>query len=98
FHLTSTIDNLIKISDRLALTLSLNVITGVNSRPFNPGSTETTSIINFNTKVLFYLGKKKEHADWILLDKPKETIINKTEVINNSPVYNITSGCDCSTY
>lgn len=95
FHLTGTIDNLVRITDKFVIKASLNVITGVNNRPFNNNSTETTSIINFGLGGVFYLGNKKKHADWYINKRERDTVIIKESIVN-APVYNMYSNCDCS--
>lgn len=88
FHLSGFIDNEVKLSNDIFLRAGINVVTGVNSRPFtNVVSTETTSIVNFNLGVSLVLGNKKEHADWYI-EKPKRdslflkpVIIDKTKTI-----------------
>lgn len=68
FHLAGYVDNEFRITDKFFLTAGLNVTTGVNSRPFlTPyNSTMSTSIVDFNVKAIFVLGKKKVHADFYL--------------------------------
>lgn len=75
FHLSAFVDNEFKLNNTIFLRLGLDVVTGVNSRPFIiTNSTETTTILNFNAGVTINLGKK-EHADWYL--KPDvEPIVN----------------------
>ena len=75
FHLAGFIDNEFRVTDKFFLTAGLNVITGVNlAAP--TGATDVnqaiingvakTSIIDFNIKAIFVLGKKKDHADFYL--------------------------------
>jgi len=75
FHLAGFIDNEFRVTDKFFLTAGLNVITGVNlAAP--TGTTDVnqaiingvakTSIIDFNIKAIFVLGKKKDHADFYL--------------------------------
>ncbi|BBE19563.1 outer membrane porin F precursor [Aquipluma nitroreducens] len=75
FHLAGFVDNEFRVTDKFFLTAGLNVITGVNlSAP--TGVTDInqatingvakTSIIDFNVKAIFVLGKKKDHADFYL--------------------------------
>ena len=91
FHLAGFVDNEFRITDRFFLTAGLNVVTGVNSRPIvTPyNRTMTTSLINFNMKAIFTLGKKKVHADFYL--EPEITpvcivYVDSTKNITN--VYN----------
>lgn len=94
FHLSGFINNEFKVSDNVFLHLGLNVITGVNSRPFSNISpdTRTTSIINFNAGIIVSLGKHKKHADWYLEKiKPiKDTIYMQPIVHDNSAIVNNT--------
>lgn len=93
FHLSGFVENEFKVSDNVFLHLGMDVITGVNSRPFSNISpdTRTTSIINFNAGIVIGLGKHKEHADWYLdVKKPikdtlylKPTVNNYTKTIEN---------------
>lgn len=72
FHLSSTISNEFKITKDLFLNANLDIIAGVNNRPFVP-STETTNIFNINVGVTFNIDQrnKKEHADWYI-EPPKQ--------------------------
>lgn len=77
FHLSSRVDILYKIFNSLAFMTSLHNTVGVNNRPFNPESSETTSIININAGFVLYPWKKKRvHADWHILDSKKESDYN----------------------
>lgn len=74
FHLAGFVENEFRITDDFFLSAGLNVVTGVNNRPFyHYPSTETTSIINFTVKAVIAIGNKKEHADWYL-EEPEENI------------------------
>lgn len=97
FHLAGFIDNEFKITDKFFLTAGLNVISGVNITPPPVGANvdqktingiATTSIIDFNIKAVFVLGKKKDHADFYLEPKvaPVNTIVyvDSTRKVTNN--------------
>jgi OOP family OmpA-OmpF porin len=87
FHLSASIDNEFKVSPRVFMTLGLDAITGVNSRPFTQtSSTETTTIINFNLGVTVALGNKQEHADWYIEEyiSKVDTLFLKPTIIDNT--------------
>lgn len=101
FHLAGFVDNEFRVTNKFFITAGLNVVTGVNSRsyigPYSYASdmnrTMTTSIVNFNVKAIFVLGKKKHHADFYLEDpilpKPQIFYVDSSthnRVIN---VYNV---------
>lgn len=95
FHLSAFVDNEFRLTNTIFLKLGLDVITGVNSRPFAvTTSTETTTILNFNGGITINLGNK-EHADWFLTKKRVDTIMLQPTIIDNSKiikeVYNITN-------
>ena len=97
FHLAGFIDNEFRVTDKFFLTAGLNVITGVNLTP-PAGVTNInqkiingvarTSIIDFNIKAIFVLGKKKDHADFYLEPElvPKNTIVyvDSTRKVTNN--------------
>ena len=97
FHLAGFIDNEFRVTDKFFLTAGLNVITGVNLPPAS-GVTDVnqsiingvakTSIIDFNIKAIFVLGKKKDHADFYLEPElvPKNTIVyvDSTRKVTNN--------------
>ena len=75
FHLAGFIDNEFRVTDKFFLTAGLNVITGVNltaptgvtnANQATINGVAKTSIIDFNIKAIFVLGKKKDHADFYL--------------------------------
>jgi OmpA-OmpF porin, OOP family len=77
FHLAWYIDNEFKLSKSIFFRAGLEVINGVNSRPFviESNNSQTTSIINFNAGFTLALGKKgKEHADWYIEPTKNDTI------------------------
>jgi outer membrane protein OmpA-like peptidoglycan-associated protein len=97
FHLAGFIDNEFRVTDKFFLTAGLNVITGVNlAAP--TGTTDInqaiingvakTSIIDFNIKAIFVLGKKKDHADFYLEPElaPTNTIVyvDSTRKVTNN--------------
>jgi len=84
FHLAGSIDNEFKLSKGVFLRAGIDIVTGVNSRPFRPieNYTQTTSILNFNAGVTIALGKYKEHADWYIEPKRKDTIMLKPTINN----------------
>ena len=99
FHLSGFVENEFKVWDDVFVQIGMDVITGVNSRPYTRiVSTETTSIINFNLGLVVSLGKHKEHADFYLEEERlpvtdtvymKPTINNYTKQITktvNTPV------------
>ncbi|AGO48880.1 membrane protein [Cellulophaga phage phi14:2] len=95
FHLSAFVDNEFKLSKNIFLKLGLDVITGVNSRPFAvTTSTETTTILNFNTGITINLGNK-EHADWALPKRQIDTVRLQPTIIDNSKtikqIFNITN-------
>lgn len=88
FHLAGFVDNEFRITNKFFLTAGLNVVTGVNSRSY-PGPyadanrlnrTMTTSVVNFNVKAIFVLGKKKHHADFYLEPTPVDKHTNTVYV------------------
>lgn len=97
FHLAGFIDNEFRVTDKFFLTAGLNAITGVNITP-PTGTTNTkqniingiatTSIIDFNVKAIFVLGKKKDHADFYLEPEltPTSTIVyvDSTRKVTNN--------------
>jgi len=97
FHLAGYVDNEFRITDKFFITAGLNVTTGVNSRPeYTPyNRTMTTSIIDFNVKAIFVLGKKKSHADFYLepMMEPCTNVyyVDSSKVINNNYVQNVTN-------
>ena len=97
FHLAGFVDNEFRVTDKFFLTVGLNVITGVNlTSP--TGVTDVnqaiingvakTSIIDFNIKAIFVLGKKKDHADFYLEPElaPTNTIVyvDSTRKVTNN--------------
>ena len=96
FHLSGFIDNEIKLSNKVFLRGGLDVITGVNSRPFaTTVSTETTTILNFNVGLTITLGKNKEHADWYITQPSIDTLFLQPKIIDKTitkrEIYNVTS-------
>lgn len=90
FHLSAFADNEFRINDKLFLGLGLDVVTGVNNRPFAvTTSTETTTIVNFNTSIRFALGSNKEHADWYLEKQKIDTVVLKPVIQNKVFINNI---------
>lgn len=97
FHLAGFIDNEFRVTDKFFLTAGLNVITGVNLTP-PTGVTNVNqaiingvakiSIIDFNIKAIFVLGKKKDHADFYLEPElaPTNTIVyvDSTRKVTNN--------------
>lgn len=97
FHLAGFVDNEFRVTDKFFLTVGLNVITGVNLTP-PTGVTNVnqsiingvakTSIIDFNIKAIFVLGKKKDHADFYLEPElaQKNTIVyvDSTRKVTNN--------------
>ncbi len=97
FHLAGFVDNEFRVTDKFFLTVGLNVITGVNlTAP--TGATDVnqaiingvakTSIIDFNIKAIFVLGKKKDHADFYLepsvIPETKIVYIDSTKHVTNN--------------
>jgi outer membrane protein OmpA-like peptidoglycan-associated protein len=92
FHLAGEALLKVRFTDQLFLSTGINVVTGVNSRPFIKDlNTNTTSIVNFNIGVAISIGKHKQHAYWYLHPEKKADtiIIDKTETITNN-IYNET--------
>lgn len=100
FHLAGFIDNEFRVTDKFFLTAGLNVITGVNVVPpsgiadihqSNVNGVSKTSIIDFNIKAIFVLGKKKVHADFYLEPAiaPINTIVYVDSTRKVTNIYNI---------
>lgn len=98
FHLSAFVDNEFKLSKSVFLRVGLDVLTGVNSRPFTTNiSTETTTILNFNMGLTIALSKGNiEHADWYIEEPGVEKVYLKPLVIDKTITNNITSTeCSC---
>lgn len=97
FHLAGFVDNEFRVTDKFFLTLGLNVIADVNITP-PTGVTNvnqsiingvaSTSIIDFNIKAIFVLGKKKDHADFYLdpefVSKNTIVYVDSTRKVTNN--------------
>lgn len=94
YHLTASIDNLVKLSNRVALKASLNIVTGIND--INQSDFYTTNSFGINLGVSYTLGKK-DHIDWQVKDT-EPIIIDSTKTIIEKPVINnyITETADCN--
>lgn len=99
FHLAAFVDNEFKISKRVFMRMGMDVVTGVNSRPFiSTTSTETTTILNFNVGTTIALGNgKKEHADWYLKETQRDTIMLQPTIIDKTVTKTeyVENECDC---
>jgi len=97
FHIAGFIDNEFRVTDKFFLTAGLNVITGVNLTPpagvtnINQSTINgvaKTSIIDFNIKAIFVLGKKKDHADFYLdpefVSKNTIVYVDSTRKVTNN--------------
>lgn len=100
FHLAGFIDNEFRVTNKFFLTAGLNVVSGVNVTPPPMGANvnqniingiAATSIIDFNIKAVFVLGKKKDHADFYL--EPEFTPTNNIVYVDSTRkvtnVYNV---------
>jgi len=99
FHISSSIENEFKLSKSIFFTIGLDIINGVNNRPFLTNSTETTNIFNFNAGLTIALGNNEEHADWYVKEYFIETIMLEPTIIDRTVTNNITqevtSDCNC---
>ena len=84
FHLMTSIDNLYKINNKLALKASLNVVTGIND--LQESELYTTNSFGINLGVSYTLGKK-DHIDWSVKNMDP-IIIDSTKTIIEKPVIN----------
>lgn len=96
FHLTASIDNLVKLNKKLALKASLNIVTGIND--INQSDFYTTNSYGINLGVSYTIGDK-DHIDWQVKDTDP-IIIDSTKTIIEKPVINNyitkTEDCNCS--
>lgn len=85
FHLKGLVENEFRLTNSLFLTLGLDIVPGINSRPFRPveNYTQTTSILNFNVGFVVSIGKHKEHADFYLEPQRIDTILLKPTIQNH---------------
>jgi outer membrane protein OmpA-like peptidoglycan-associated protein len=103
FHISAFIDNEIRLWDNVFVKAGLDIITGVNSRPFvNTTPTQTTSILNFNLGIVVPLGKHKKHADWYIEEKlfpipTKDTIYLQPRIIKET-IVTLSKDCNNTEY
>jgi len=94
FHLTSSIDNLYKLNEKIALKASLNIVTGIND--IQQSDLYTTNSFGINLGISYNLGKK-QHIDGFV-KKNNPIIIDSSKTIIEKPVINnyITKEIDCN--
>lgn len=92
-HISFFVDNLIKVSDRMAIKLGMDFTGDISTKHFIPcpAPSTFTRLISYNTGVVFYLGKKK-HADWHVDKGIVDTVYVRTTIIDMTKKINV---CNC---